>query len=136
MKKSTRSSTRSETFVDTSGFYALLVQRDAMHVRAMRVLAEAAQTNGRFVTSDYILDETATLLVARGVAHLTDSFFDTVFTSAACRVEWMDAERFDQVRKFFVKHRDKGWSFTDSFSFWLMRSLGLREAAEKLTALG
>src|SRR5437868_4602976 len=128
MKKSTRSSTRTERFVDTSGFYALLVQRDAKHARASGILAEAAQSGGRFVTTDYVLDETATLLSARGQRQLTDAFFETVFTSSACRVEWMDPDRFEQTRRFFLKHQDKGWSFTDCFSFWMMRPLGLSEA--------
>jgi predicted nucleic acid-binding protein len=128
MKKSTRSSTRSETFVDTSGFYSLLVQRDPMHVRANGILSHAARVGGRFVTTDYVLDETATLLKARGQAQLTDAFFSTVFNSAVCRVEWMDPERFLATRRFFLKHADKDWSFTDSFGFWLMRLLGLSEA--------
>src|SRR5277367_2999160 len=100
MKKSTRSSTRTETFADTSGFYALLVRRDPMHARAKRILAAAAQTGGRFVTTDYILDETATLLKARGHGHLIDALFARVLTSSACRVEWMDPDRFEQTRRF------------------------------------
>jgi len=114
--------------VDTSGFYALLVQRDRWHARAKGLLASAAQSGGRFVTTDYILDETATLLKARGLGHLVDAVFETVFASAACRVEWMDPGRFEQARRFFRKHQDQDWSFTDCFSFWLMRLLGLREA--------
>src|SRR5438270_11869948 len=104
MKRSTRSSTRAETFVDTNGFYALLVQRDPQHERAKDVLAQAARTRRRFVTTDYILDETATLLKARGHGHLVEAFFVRVFTSAACRMEWMDADRFEQTRRFFLKH--------------------------------
>ena len=72
MKKSTRSSTATDTFADTSGFYALLVMRDPMHARAKAILAESARSGGRFVTTDYILDETATLLKARGDSQLLD----------------------------------------------------------------
>jgi predicted nucleic acid-binding protein len=68
MKKSTRLSTKNETFVDTSGFYTLLVKGDAMHERASVLLARARQSRRRFVTTDYVLDETATLLKARGYA--------------------------------------------------------------------
>ena len=56
----------SETFVDTSGFYALLVEREEMHERAARILQQAQRRRAKFVTTDYVLDETATLLVARG----------------------------------------------------------------------
>jgi uncharacterized protein len=128
MKKSIRSSTRAETFVDTSGFYALLVRGDAAHARASAILERAAQAGGRFVTTDYILDETATLLKARGHGHLVAAFFDTVFASAACRVEWMHADAFTQTRQFFLKHHDQAWSFTDCFSFRVLRKLRLRDA--------
>jgi len=128
MKKSTKSSTRAEIFADTSGFYALLVKRDPMHARAKRILAAAAQAGGRFVTTDYILDETATLLKARGHGHLVDAFFARIFNSDACRVEWMDPDRFEQTRGFFHKHQDQDWSFTDCFSFCVMQALALSDA--------
>src|SRR5690242_11088138 len=79
MKRSTRSSTKTETFVDTSGFYALLVKRDRAHSPARQILERAAESGGRFVTTDYVLDETATLLKARGNGHLAKPFFETVF---------------------------------------------------------
>ena len=128
MKKSTGSFTRTDIFIDTSGFYALLVGGDRSHARAAQLLERAARSSRRFVTTDYILDETATLLGARGHGRLCERFFETVFASAACRVEWMDAERFAQTRRFFLKHRDQAWSFTDCFSFCIMHALGLRNA--------
>jgi predicted nucleic acid-binding protein len=114
--------------MDTSGFYALLVKEDPMHDRARAILARATKTRGRFVTSDYILDETATLLRARGQGHQSAAFFDSVLRSSACRIEWMNAERFEETRGFFIKHQDQEWSFTDCFSFCLLRSLHLRDA--------
>ena len=128
MKKSTGLSTRAEVFVDTSGFYALLVKGERTHARAREILERAARRRARFVTTDYVLDETATLLRARGFGHLAGAFFDTVFASAACQVEWMDPDRFAAVRQFFLKHHDQAWSFTDSFSFCVMREHKLRDA--------
>ncbi len=128
MKKSTRSSTELEIFVDTSGFFALLVKADGTHDRARAILARAAHSRSRFVTTDYVLDETATLLKARGQGHRAAAFFESLFRSQACRIEWMDPERFEQTRRFFIKHQDQAWSFTDCFSFCLIRSLRLRDA--------
>jgi predicted nucleic acid-binding protein len=128
MKKSTGSSTRARSFVDTSGFYALLVMSDSFHSRAGEILKRAARYGGRFVTSDYVLDESATLLRARGHGHLTEALFRTVFASAACEIEWMDSDRFERTRQFFAKHHDKSWSFTDCFSFLVMRDFGMRDA--------
>ena len=120
-----------EIFVDTSGFYALLVKTDDQHAAASAVLREARRRKRRFVTSDYVLDETATLLKARGKTHLLAEFFETVQKSRACRIDWTDPERFRAVQEFFLKHADQAWSFTDCLSFRLMKELRLREALTK-----
>src|SRR5882762_2919649 len=96
-----------EIFVDTSGFYALLIKADDRHGAASRVLREARRRKRRFVTSDHVLDETATLLKARGHAHLLSAFFESLRTSHACRTEWTDADRFHAGQAFFLKHADQ-----------------------------
>lgn len=131
MTRSTKSSTRNEVFIDTSGFYSLLCQTDDMHKQAVSILTRAGRSGGRFVTSDYVLDETATLLKARGHSRLVDLFFERVNNSQALRIEWMDPDRFEQTRRFFSKHNDKKWSFTDCSSFCLMRQLRLHDALTK-----
>ncbi len=47
-----------DIFVDTSGFYALLVKLDDQHKRATPILRDARDSAQRFVTTDYVLDET------------------------------------------------------------------------------
>ena len=117
-----------ELFVDTSGFFALLARRDPQHQAAQRVLAQARADKRRLLTTDYVLDLTATLLKARGEASLVEPLFERVLHSAACRIEWMDAARFDKVRTYFRKHADQAWSFTDCVSFQIMKELRLSEA--------
>jgi Predicted nucleic acid-binding protein, contains PIN domain len=117
-----------ELFVDTSGFYALLIQRDPKHQTAGRMLRRAAADKRRLVTTDYVLDETATLLKVRGEGRLVEELFDRVFQSTACRVMWMDESRFTIARAFFMKHSDQAWSFTDCVSFCVMKELRLMEA--------
>jgi predicted nucleic acid-binding protein len=120
-----------EIFVDTSGFYALLIKADDRHAVASRLVGDARRRKRRFVTSDYVLDETATLLKARGHVHLLGAFFEKVRASHVCRIEWTDPERFEAVQAFFLKHVDQGRSFTDCLSFCLMRELRLRDALTK-----
>ena len=117
-----------ELFVVTSGFFALLAQRDTHHQAARRWLWKAAAEKCRLITTDYVLDETATLLMARGERGLAGDFFDYLFQSKACRVLCTDEERFSQVRTFFLKHADQPWSFTDCLSFCVMKELRLTEA--------
>ena len=63
-----------ETFIDTSGFYALLVASDTNHPDAEAWLKAAKSSQARSVTTDYVLDETATLLKAKGQGHLAKDF--------------------------------------------------------------
>jgi uncharacterized protein len=120
-----------EIFVDTSGFFSLLSSRDVSHKEAVEILNKAKQTNQLFITTDYVIDETATLLKARGIGHLAGIFFDTVNASHVCRIEWMDHERFERTQIYFEKHIDHAWSFTDCFSFLIMKELKLRNALTK-----
>lgn len=120
-----------EIFLDTSGFYAMLVREDDSHATAKRVLRDSRRRKRGFITTDYVLDETATLLKARGYSHLLQPLFEKLDDSHAFRTEWTDSERFSEVRSFFFKHRDQAWSYTDCLSFVVMCDLRLREALTK-----
>ncbi len=117
-----------EVFVDTSGFYSLLVQMEGMRRQATAFMAKAARERKRFITTDYVLDESATLLRARGHGTLLDPLFETIEASSAVRVEWTTPQRFHETKAFCLQHSDKAWSFTDCLSFVVMRELELREA--------
>ena len=120
-----------EIFIDTSGFYALLVRGDNRHGQALNAMRKAAKDRQRFVTTDYVLDEAATLLMARGGSKVIPTLFESVSASKACRVVWMDLERFEKTKGLFIKNISKSWSFTDCFSFVVMKELRLREALSK-----
>jgi uncharacterized protein len=120
-----------ETFIDTSGFFALVVKRDAMHARSLAWLNAANGSKKHAVTTDYVLDETATLLKVKGFGHLIRPWFDRVKQSEMIRIEWMDEARFNAASEFFFRHADHDYSFTDCTSFVVMRELGLVEALAK-----
>lgn len=123
-----RSSMADDTFIDTSGFYSILVRRDRMHGRAAAFMAQAARDRRRFVTTDYVLDESVTLLRARGYGRLVAPLFESIDASAAIRIEWTTPERFKETRVFCLRRSDKAWSFTDCLSFVVMQAHGLPEA--------
>jgi uncharacterized protein len=120
-----------EAFIDTSGFCALLIKRDDMHEKAAKLLAAAAKRQARFVTTDYVLDETVTLLCARGHGHLVGLFLKSTLNSQACVVDWMSPERFAEAAAFLDKYLEHGYSFTDCVSFVTMKARGLRDALTK-----
>jgi predicted nucleic acid-binding protein len=80
------------------------------------------------VTSDYIVDETATLLLVRHSHSAAADFLDTIERSEALRLEWAGPERFQAATALFRRQADKEWSFTDCVSFALMRELRIRDA--------
>lgn len=52
-------------FADTSGFFALIVKSDYMHVRARKNFSYFAENNVKLVTSSFVLVETTALLQNR-----------------------------------------------------------------------
>src|SRR5260221_7388826 len=102
-----------DLFIDTSGFYSILVGKDDKHSEADRILDSARSEKRSLRTTDYVLSETATLLKARGHSRLCEPLFEHVFESLACNVEWTTPERFGRLRAFFRKHVDQDWSYTD-----------------------
>lgn len=115
-------------FVDTSGWYALIDRRDARHEAAQDEVARALTGSQRVVTTDYVIDESCTLLKARAGPHAALRLLDLLKATSAVDWEWIGAERFAKCEAFFRKHRDQGYSFTDCASFIVMRECGLERA--------
>ena len=115
-------------FVDSGGFYALVSPDSERHELAVEIMQAAARERRRAVTTDYIVDETATLLRARGLPKLLAEFFRLTEESQALTLEWTSPDRFAAARKFMLKHLDQEFSFTDCVSFVVMKELRLTDA--------
>jgi predicted nucleic acid-binding protein len=115
-------------FMDTAGFLALWDAADEHHERAVRLQTDVARKGRRFLTSDYIVDETVTLLLVRHSHAAAADFLQTVVASESLQVQWVDSNRFDGAARLFIRHNDKEWSFTDCVSFELMRELKIQDA--------
>ena len=116
-------------FIDSGGFYALISSQSESHEIAIAIMEDAAKQRRRAITTDYIIDETATLLRARGLSKLLCEFFRLTEESNALAVEWTTPDRFAMARKFMIKHLDQGFSFTDCLSFIVMKELRLTDAS-------
>lgn len=117
-----------DVFVDTAGFLALWDAGDEHHAAAVRLQAQLAKKRRRFFTTDYVVDETITLLLVRHSHAAAADFLGTVERSESLGVEWIGADRFRAAAMLFRKHADKEWSFTDCTSFALMGELRVRDA--------
>ena len=67
-------------FVDTSGFYALIIRDDLNHDRAHDLFARAQQEKWRLLTTNAVVFETHALLLhrARPGREIALAFLDTV----------------------------------------------------------
>ncbi len=117
-----------DVLVDTAGFLGLWDAAGQQHGRAVRLQAELAGEGRRFLTTDYVVDETVTLLLVRHSHAAAADFLETVTTSERLQVQWVEADRFHTAASFFTRHRDKEWSFTDCASFTLMHESGIRDS--------
>lgn len=116
-------------FIDTSAWYAVEVADDVNHEAACKFLAEIASgKHGVSVTTDYVLDETLTLLRSRRDLASASYFIDKIRKSKSIRVFWIDESLFEKALDVFRKSDHKSWSFTDCTSFALMRDLSVSEA--------
>lgn len=117
-----------ETFVDTSGYFSLVNRNDHLHAVAKSIAASLVKGATRLVTTDYVIDETVTLLQSRNLGYVARPWLNQLFSNDSVEIVWMNAERFEEVRRFFTKHADKEWSFTDCFSFCVMRERHISQA--------
>ena len=116
-----------DILVDTAGFLALWDASDQFHRPALQLQMELSRKGRRFVTTDYIVDETATLLLVRHSHPAAADFLQTVLASQSLQIQWIDSDHFQRAARFFTQHDDKQWSFTDCLSFILMRELRLTD---------
>ncbi len=116
-------------FVDTSAWYAVEVEDDINHEKAREFLGKIALgKSGVIVTTDYVLDETMTLLRSKKGLPIALSFIDKIKKSKSIRVFWVGESVFVKALGFFGKKSDLLWSFTDCTSFALMNDLSITEA--------
>jgi len=117
-----------DVFMDTAGFLALWDASDEHHSRAIHLQSELTRKKRRFLTTDYIVDETTTLLLVRHSHAAATDFLQTTLESKSLCLEWIDSERFHAAVELFRRHDDKEWSFTDCISFALMHELKIQDS--------
>ncbi|MBX9579860.1 MAG: hypothetical protein K2X87_06085 [Gemmataceae bacterium] len=115
------------TFADTSGWYSFLVPDDVFHQDAVDWMT--AYT-GVLLTTDYVVDETLTLLRSRGYGAKAVAFGNRVYGGAGGRVRlhYLTVAEIAAAWDVFRRYADKDWSFTDCTSKVAIEALGVPEA--------
>ena len=112
-------------FVDTGAWYATIVRKDRDHKAAKQFLKDNKLP---LITTDYIMDETVTLLQSRVGHRYAVRFLDTLKTSQQTHLIYLKPSHIAETIKLFRERPDKGWSFTDCSSFVLMQEYQIQIA--------
>ena len=115
-------------FVDTAGWMALADAGDQAHTGARQTRDAHLLDGGILVTTDYVANETLTLIRMRLGLQAAARWWAQIDASTRIQWEWIDPARADKARKWFFGWTDKAFSFTDCTSFVVMDELRLRRA--------
>ncbi len=111
--------------VDTGAWFASVVPTDADYVAAVAWLAGNSEP---LLTTDYIIDETLTLLRARGRKLLAIQMAARFFSGELAEVHYLTPDEIGAAGEVFRRYADKEWSFTDCTSQVVIESLGITTA--------
>ena len=117
-----------QLFVDTAGWMAMADSRDPLHTSSLRVRDKWLEEDGILTVSNYILDETLTLIRMRLGMGAAEQWWELVSQSPRCKTEWITPSRAEKAIRWFFKWQDQTFSFTDCTSFVIMTELGKEKA--------
>ena len=115
-------------FVDTGAFIARYVRRDGHHSRARRAWTDIEKLRTACFTSNFVLDETFTLLGRQTSYSFAAERARVLLGSKALTILRPEAEDELEALALFARFADQEVSFTDCTSFALMRRHRLSRA--------
>jgi hypothetical protein len=115
-------------FVDTAGWMACADAPDPAHTRAATARDRWLEGKGVLVTTDYVIDETLTLIRFRLGLPAAEAWWKQIEGSARLQWEPITSERAEKARALFFRYADKDFSHTDCTSFVVMQQLKLKQA--------
>lgn len=115
-------------FADANGWIGLNSKRDQSHSIAVKENKELLQSGHRYVTTNFVLDETYTGLLTKVGHFAAVDFGERIRGSQTVQVIHITEDIEEEAWKLFKQYSDKGFSFTDCTSFVVMQKLNLTEA--------
>lgn len=116
-------------FIDTWGWVTIHNKREPRHGEINAFYRDFRAQGGTIYTTDYVLDETLTLLFRRlpfSLARKSMAFLDEAVRQGYLCLEMITPERFKQAKELRLRFQDKPKiSFTDLTSMVVMKELGL-----------
>ena len=113
-------------FVDTTGWMAMADIADPIHASMRQERDACLRGGGLLITTDYVLDETLTLMRSRLGLDAAARWWQQIDASSRLQWEWIGPARAEQARRRFFATNSGDFSFTDCTSFVVMDELRLR----------
>ena len=107
-------------FVDTGAWYALADRKDPDHAPIKQCLD---QYRGRLLTSNFVLDESVTLLRYRLGWRVAEQVGGVLMNGSAARLVRISEADEEHAWDIFSRYSDQSFSFTDCTSFALVKRL-------------
>jgi len=109
-------------FVDTGAFLAKYIAKDEHHRASISPWYALEKSKERLFTTNFVLDETFTLLGRRTGYAFAAQKARAILSSSAITI--LRPGKYDEIEavKLFEKFADQSVSYTDCISFVLMRS--------------
>ena len=98
---------------------------DPAHAPCSAARDSALEAGQTLITTDFVIDETLTLIRFRLGLSAANAWWQQIDGSARLRWERVENDRFERARHLFFQYRDKDLSFTDCTSIAVMRELKL-----------
>jgi len=108
-------------YIDTGAFLARYIKRDQYHQQAVDFWNELRKMRERCFTSNFVLDETFTLLGRRTGYKFAIQRARNIYLSKALTILRPTRENEMMALDIWDKYGDQGISFTDCISFAFMR---------------
>lgn len=113
-------------FVDTAGWMAMADAANPMHEASRGSRDAWLRSGGSLLSTDYVIDETLTLIRMRLGLHAAARWWEQIDASSRLRWEWITPSRAEKARRWFFDWNDKDCSFTDCTSFVVMQELRIQ----------
>ncbi|MGI0481811.1 type II toxin-antitoxin system VapC family toxin [Geminocystis sp. CENA526] len=106
-------------------WFASVVPSDKQHQKAITWLKNNQES---LLTTDYVIDETLTLLRARGELKRSIVLGEAFFSGKLAQIYYLTEDDVRSTWDIFSRFADKEWSFTDCSSKVVMEKLEIQKA--------
>lgn len=114
--------------IDSSAFISLLVADQYTHKQAINIFNELKKRNVRLFTSNLILSESYTWLLYKNglkIANGLKNMIEETEKEGFLEIFWIDDLLSRETWTYFIKFAEHKLSFTDAFSFLLVKKFRL-----------